>query len=517
MRDIGRTSRTIGLLAALLAGALAAAAPARADAALEAAIAALQPQLEAYVGKGMADFHDPGLAIGIVTGDKLVYAKGFGVTETGGATAVTPTTVFQIGSTTKAFLAATLAIAVDKGKLAWDDRVVDRMPAFQLRDPWVTREFRLFDLLAQRSGMPSYANDSLGVLGFDRDWLIASLRNVEPVSSFRSTFAYTNITHLVAQEIVAGAMGAESWDALVAAEIFAPLGMAASSTSAAAIEAAPAHSSGHLWAPEGVTVVPFTQVFPYDYGGAGAVNSTVEDLSRWVRMQLGMGEFEGARIVSEANLAQTRLPRVGLSDRVSYAMGWVWQATPNGRILWHNGGTPSHGAFVGLVPDRDLAVIVLTNETNVGFPDAVGEWTIDRLLGNPEVDHVAAKLAQATAAAKAGAAAFAEPADPEPSPEAAALAGDYANPSFGAITLEAGENGLVGALAETGDSFAFAPWSGAVFTLSLVADDRNAAMAANIGPGPLGFVQFTAGGDGKLAGFRFFDKENGQVFDFARK
>ena len=101
-----------------------------------------------------------------------------------------------------------MAIMVDRGKLHWDDRVVDLDPEFQLKDPWVTREFRVFDLLAQRSGLPPYANDVLGMFGFDEAAMIRSLRHVEPVSSFRSTFAYTNITHLLAGRIVAEAAGA---------------------------------------------------------------------------------------------------------------------------------------------------------------------------------------------------------------------------------------------------------------------------------------------------------------------
>src|SRR5262249_11327128 len=154
----------------------------------------------------------PGLAVGIVAGDKLVYAKGFGVRSKSGGLPVDARTVFQIGSTTKAFLAATEAIMVDRGKLRWDDRVVDLDPEFQLKDPWVTREFRVFDLLAQRSSLPALVNDILAMYDFDDVALIRSLRNVEPVSSFRTTFAYTNITHLLASRIVAKAAGAPTWN-----------------------------------------------------------------------------------------------------------------------------------------------------------------------------------------------------------------------------------------------------------------------------------------------------------------
>ncbi|HSY86480.1 MAG TPA: serine hydrolase domain-containing protein, partial [Verrucomicrobiae bacterium] len=119
----------------------------------------LPPDLDGYIAKGMKTFDVPGLAIGVVHNGQLVYQKGFGVRSKSGGGPVDPRTVFQIGSTSKAFLATTLAIMVDRGKLRWDDRVADLDPEFQLEDPWVTREFRVFDLLAQRSGLPPYAND----------------------------------------------------------------------------------------------------------------------------------------------------------------------------------------------------------------------------------------------------------------------------------------------------------------------------------------------------------------------
>jgi CubicO group peptidase (beta-lactamase class C family) len=60
-----------------------------------------------------------------------------------------------------------------------------------------------------------------------------------------------------------------------------------SSYTAAAIEAATNHAQGYRWSPEGTTEVPFTQLFPYDFGGAGDINFTIEDMARWVRLQLG--------------------------------------------------------------------------------------------------------------------------------------------------------------------------------------------------------------------------------------
>src|SRR5262249_56791415 len=142
---------------------------------------------------------------------------------------------------------------------------------------------------------------------------------------------------------------------------------------------------------------PFSPSSPYHAEGAGDINSTVEDMARWVRLQLGRGTFEGRRIVSPENLAATRTPKVAISEQASYALGWIVAQTPNGNIVWHNGGTPGFGAYVGMVPDRKIGVVLLTNEENVGFPDVLWPWLLDRILDNPRRDSVSEQLSKAKA------------------------------------------------------------------------------------------------------------------------
>lgn len=514
---LGRVAALATLISALaLATVLAPAARAADDtAAMEKRVADLIPAFEAYLGKYQTAFGVPGAAVGIVVGDKLVYAKGFGVREKGGRPVDTKT-VFQIGSTTKAFLATTIAIAVDKGKLAWDDRIVDLYPDFQMKDPWVTREFRVFDLLAQRSGLPPYANDILSFLGYDETAMIRSLRHVEPVSSFRTTFAYTNITHLLAGRIVAGREGAADWNALVKSELLAPLGMSDTSTTAAAIEAAPNHAEGYLFTRGGSVEVPFIQAFPYDLGGAGDINSSIEDMQHWLRLQVGDGVFEGRRLVSSANLAFTRTPKVARDEKASYAYGWVAYATPNGPLVWHNGGTNGFGAFVGVLPHRKVGLVVLSNQANVGFPDGVGLWAMDRLLDNPDVDYAGLLLTNAKAKAAEDAKLWAAPDKPRPFPQLAPLAGSYSSPVFGKAELRAEGDGLVMRLAAVGAELKLESWDGGIMTARLVPAGKFAAILANQGTLPLAFVEPRMDKDGKLSVLRMsFD--DGQAYEFRRE
>ncbi len=486
-----------------------------ADPGMEKRVADLVPGLEAYVGANMKAFDVPGAAIGIVVGDKLVYGKGFGVRKKGGAP-VDERTVFQIGSTTKAFLATTIAIAVDRGKLAWDDRVVDLHPGFQMKDPWVTREFRVFDLLAQRSGLPPYANDVLSFLGYDEAAMIGSLRHVEPVSSFRTTFAYTNITHLLAGRIVAAREGAADWNALLKKELLEPLGMDETSWTAAAIAAAPNHAEGYMFDPGGSVAVPFTQGFPYDLGGAGDINSSVEDMQHWLRLQVGDGVFEGRRLVSSESLAFTRTPKVARDQKASYAYGWVTYATPNGTLVWHNGGTNGFGAFVGLQLDRKVGLVILSNQGNVGFPDAVGLWAMDRLMGNPEVDYAALLLTSAKAKNAEDTKLWAKPAAPRPFPPLAPLAGSYSSPVFGKAELRVDGDGLVMRLAAVGAELKLEPWDGGIMTARLLPDGKFAAVVASSGPNPFAFVEPQMDGKGQLSILRLsFD--DGQAYEFRRE
>jgi len=490
--------------------------PAKPAAPMEARISALIPALEAYIQSGMKAFDVPGLAVGIVTGDRLVYAKGFGVRGKSGGVAVDGRTVFQIGSLAKAFLTTTMAIMVDRGKLNWDDRVVDLHPGFQLADPWVTREFRAFDLPAQRSGLPPYVNDVLGMLGYPEPALIRSLRHVKPVSSFRTTFAYTNITHLLAGRIVSDLAGAPGWNAVAQRELLDPLGMAETTFTVEAIKAAPNHAEGHRWTPDATIEVPLDPFSPYGFGPAGNINSTVEEMARWVRLQLGGGSFEGRRIVSAESLAYTRRPKVAVDDKSSYAKGWLQLPTANGTIVMHDGGTGGFGTFLGLLPERDVGVIVLSNEANVGLPTALGVWALDRLLDNPAVDHVADALKRAKTKFASEQKLFAKPASPRPFPALAPLAGSFTSPAFGKAVLRGEGDALVLELKETGAQLALTPWDGDVFTFRLLPRGRFAASVASMGERPSGFAQFEAGEDGKLGVLRL-TTDDGQAYEFRRE
>jgi Beta-lactamase len=263
-----------------------------------------------------------------------------------------------------------------------------------------------------------------------------------------------------------------------------------------AIEAAPDHAEGHVWSPDGTRHVGFTAIFPFQYGGAGDLNSNVEDMARWLRLQIGDGAFDGRRIVSAENMAVTRTSKVAVTPTVSYNLGWMTFQTPNAALLFHDGDTLSFGAFVGLQPERKVGVVILMNAQNVGFPDALGIWILDRILGNPETDYIATTLAAAKTNFAATEARFARPADPRPQAPPATLAGEFSSPSLGHATLTENAGALVLRLEATGARLRLEPWDGDVFTFRLLPEGRFARVV-ELGYMNQGFAQFLIGGDGK--------------------
>ncbi|MGD2152782.1 MAG: serine hydrolase domain-containing protein, partial [Gemmatimonadales bacterium] len=247
--------------------------------------------LDAYFAESGEIFEVPGFAVAIVKDGELVFAKGYGVRELGKADRVDEHTLFAIASNTKAFTAAALAILVDGGKLDWDDRVVEHLPYFQLYDPWVTQEMRVRDLLSHRSGLGTFSGDLLWYgTSYSRTEVIRRARYLEAAGEFRSDYGYSNLMFLAAGQLIAAVTGM-SWDEVVEREFFEPLGMRRTVTSVRDLEGmgnvATPHRERDGW------------VFPlywYDWDSmapAGGIISSVADMSRWLRLQLGRGTWEG--------------------------------------------------------------------------------------------------------------------------------------------------------------------------------------------------------------------------------
>ena len=186
-------------------------------------------KLDKLTEQTLKDTGVPGIAIGIVYKDEVIYLKGFGVRQIGKDEPVDADTVFQVASVSKPIASTVLAALVGEGAIGWDDRVTDHDPDFEMYDAWVTRQLTLRDLLCHRSGLPDHGGDLLEDLGYDRQQVLHRLRFIKPGSSFRSHFAYTNFGYSEAAVAAARAVG-KPWEDLAKEKLYGPLGMKSTSS-----------------------------------------------------------------------------------------------------------------------------------------------------------------------------------------------------------------------------------------------------------------------------------------------
>lgn len=416
--------------------------------------------IDATVARTMKTFKVPGIAVAVVKDDKVVYSKGQGVASLESGQAVDQHTLFGIASNSKAFVSAALAILVEEKKIRWDDKVTDLIPEFKMYDPYVTAEFTVEDLLTHRSGLGLGAGDLMlfpeGV-DFTRADIIRKLRFLKPVSSFRSKFDYDNLLYIVAGEVVARVSGM-SWEAFVEQRIMGPLGMHESAASLVRAPKAAPTAMPHA-AIDGGAV---RQIDP-DRGevanAAGGIVSNLEDMSKWLRVQLNGGALgDGKQLFSGQSQAKmwsahTILPapsKPPFNNLFSaYGLGWFLHDANGYKVVSHTGGLAGMVTQVVLVPKLKLGIVVLTNQQEGDAFQAISLTILDRYLGVAPTDRVAERRArldeQVAAATRESAAARRAMVAPAggPAPDPAMFAGVYRDPWFGDVTLTKADGKLL--------------------------------------------------------------------------
>lgn len=351
--------------------------------------------LDRWIESVLEDWATPGLAVGIVYGDSLIFARGYGVRRLGNPEPVDAHTRFAVASNTKAFTAAVIGSLVEEGALGWDDRVIDHLPGFQMSDPWVTREIRIRDLLTHRSGLATFGGDHLWIGSTNgREEIVSRIRYLEPVGSFRASYHYQNLMFLVAG-MVAEAVTGQSWDDLIRERIFEPLGMSESSTSVLDLQGLDDVAAPHEVVLGELTAVEYDNVD--GVAPAAAVNSNVVDMSRWMRANLHEGELDGRRIFSVATARQMQSIQypLGVSAWAAenlgrrfngYGLGWFISDYRGYKVVSHSGGLTGMISLQTLLPEIGLGVIVLTNYAPDAPTSAITYRVLDAFLGKPERD-----------------------------------------------------------------------------------------------------------------------------------
>ncbi len=346
-------------------------------------------QLHAEIRAEIERWRVPGIGYAVVQNGEVVIAGGAGVRCTGGADAVDEHTLFAIGSVTKSFTGAAVAMLVDAGALSWSDAVVDRLPEFRLYDPYVTPELTVRDLLTHRSGLAR--GDLMWYKsGYDSAEVLRRVRHLAPSWSLRSAFGYQNIMYVAAGELV-GKLSGTPWERFVKERIFDPLGMRETRVDFSELDPGGNVAVPHAEIGDAMTLIghhAFTNSRP-----AGSIYSSPSDILKWLRFQLGDGTYQGRRILSSSSLQETQTPQTVIAriapwtylfpgaQSLSYGMGWFVWGYRGRTILSHGGNIDGMAALACVVPQEQLGFVALSNLDGSLLPDALLYRVLDEVFG----------------------------------------------------------------------------------------------------------------------------------------
>lgn len=407
----------------------------------------------AFIEQTLTRWQAPGAAVGVIRDNEIILAQGFGLRDVANQLPVSANTLFPIASCTKAFTAMTVGLLVDEGLLEWDKPVKSYLPDFQMYDPFSTERLTVRDMLCHRSGL--IRHDLMWYAAHhNRQQIYNRLRYLQPKYDLRSTYEYNNIMFILAGYLVEKRAGV-CWEQFLQQRILTPLGMRATNASTQLTQLSIDFAQPYLKRDGVVRQIPFYESTPEDnsLGSAGAMQSSITDLLKWMRLHLNNGQLEGMPFISEASLRHMHSPQIAKPmteferylniDMASYGLGWGVDIRRCERVVRHYGEIDGFSSIVALAPEHRIGVTVLVNLNGAIAEDIIAFTILDRLLGKEPIDYNE-RWDSIIAERKA-----ATPSSPPPcqantqlSHALEAYTGEYENPAYGIMTVQAEDGKL---------------------------------------------------------------------------
>ena len=339
------------------------------------------------VENALREYQVPGAAIGIVVDGSVVYVKGCGVRDLEKKLPVTPDTIFSIGSCTKAFTTFALGCLVDEGVVGWDDRMIDIMPEFRMSNQYATRMMTLRDLLSHQTGLPRHDymwyNSKM-----TRQEVLRRIRYLDLSFDSSDHFIYNNLMYLaigMAMEKIAN----KSWEEIISQKILIPLGMSRTNFTFAEMQKSSDYALPYIERENGLKRMVFRDFSII--GPAGSMNSNVNEMCRWVELQLDQGQWQQKPLIGPATFKEMHSPQVvatgypeSKEEQVrAYGMGWYIQSYLGYHNVMHDGALDGFTSVVSLLPEEHIGVVVLCNKNLTALPRLLAMEVFDRVLEMP--------------------------------------------------------------------------------------------------------------------------------------
>lgn len=313
----------------------------------------------------------PGMSIAIVKDGNVLLSKGYGVRELGKNELVDASTLFGAMSTTKAMTAVTMAMLVDEGKVAWDDKVVRHLPDFRVADPYITAELRIRDLFTHNGGIGN--TDFLWAWTPDlaTSEIIKRMQLARPTYGFRGGYNYQNVMYMIAGQVIEKLSGMP-WERYVTERLFRPLGMNNTFANYDLSKSYQNRSTAHYEIDGRITPIP--EMVADSIAPAGAVWSTADDIAKWVAFMLGDGTANGSVVLRPATFRHLTQPQIIIPPAqfypttaltkphwTSYALGWFQHDYRGEMVDLHTGSLAGRISIIGLIKDKKFGIYIFGN------------------------------------------------------------------------------------------------------------------------------------------------------------
>jgi CubicO group peptidase (beta-lactamase class C family) len=344
--------------------------------------------VDRFIDSLMKDWNIPGLAIGIVYKDQLIYGKGYGYRDLENKLPVTTTTIFPIASNTKLFTATAACMLAEEGKFSLDKPVRSYLPSLNFYTDELNAKVTLRDMLSHRTGLPRY--DGIWVASpFTRKQTVEKVSYMRPQLGFREGYLYNNMMFASAGAVMEN-VTAMSWEDILRKKIFQPLQMSHSFfTQDDMIKSG--NFSWSYFEPDSTKMLKKITVLAQSdaLGPAGTIKSTVEDMSHWMIAHLNGGKYKGQQIISETAIKQTLSPN-NIADKEArwdelsnslYCLGRTIQTYKGYKIASHTGSIDGYYSNLTIIPSQQLAIFMVHNSQPAGSLRGIMPLpVIDRLL-----------------------------------------------------------------------------------------------------------------------------------------
>jgi CubicO group peptidase (beta-lactamase class C family) len=354
--------------------------------------------------ESLAAEHDvPGVAVGIFCDGEEHYAY-HGVTSVENPLAVGPSTLFQVGSITKTYTATAIMRLAEAGEVGLDDPVRTYVPELRLKDEAAARTVTVGQLLNHSAG---WNGDCLEDTGNGDDAIakyVQKMAQLEQASPPGAVAAYNNAAYVLAGRLIEKVTG-QAYEAAIKRLVLEPLGSTESFFFAGEVMTR-RFAVGHGYKEQQAAVtVARPLLLPRNSAPAGGLFSTARDQIRYARFHLGQAPAEGgtpvlARETLDCMKAPTiSMPGGALGDRVG--ISWMLRDIDGVRVAAHDGSTNGQQSALEIIPERNFAVIVLTNSaTGLQMNPELVKWARETYLGLAEKEPSALALDETASLAR---------------------------------------------------------------------------------------------------------------------